>query len=150
MSHEVKRTIVEEVEYPDHADRTTSEEFAKNRREMVENDDTPCWICGSRKNREVHHFFEWSLFPAIDPTKMKIVLKMLDPYGYSKADDSDITSPDDKRNLLVLCEDHHRGRNNGVHALTFPIWLAQKCVKDGIDITPEVQVIQEADKKLQK
>lgn len=144
--HEVKTTIVEEIDYPDHAKRTTSEEFHKNRKMFLDREDG-CWICGSHDNLEIHHLIEWSLFPAIDTAKMQQVLKMLDHYGFSVADNSPIKSPDDKRNLLVLCENHHRGRNNGIHALTYPVWLAQKCTKDGIDITPQVNVIQESDKK---
>lgn len=149
-THEDKVTLHEDIIYPAHEKRTESELFRENKKKLVEHLDTPCWICGSKENREVHHLIEWSLFPAIDPEKMLLVLKFFDFYGYSKNDDSIPQSPDDIRNLVVLCETHHRGVDNGVHAITFPIWIALKCKKEGIEITKQIKVIQEADKKLAK
>ncbi len=150
-NHEVTRTLHEDIIYPAHEKRTESELFAKNKRILVHEKDTPCWICGSKENREVHHLIEWSLFPAIDPQKMLEILRFFDFYGYTKADPNTIPeTPDDIRNLLVLCETHHRGVDNGVHDLTLPIWLALKVKKDDINITEQVEVVKKADKKLSK
>lgn len=149
--HEVTKTLHEDVIYPAHEKRTESSLFRENKEYLVAKLDTPCFICGSKENREVHHIFEWSTFPALDPKKMQNVLKIFDFYGYSKDDPhSPITSPDDKRNLVVLCELHHRGEDNGVHAITFPIWIALSALKPGVSLTKQIKVIQEADKKLQK
>ena len=148
-NHEVNKTIHEEVIYPGHEKRTQSELFAKNKHHLVAELDTPCWICGGKVNREVHHLIEWSLFPAIDPKKMLEAFKFFDFYGYTKKDPNTLPdSPDDIRNLVVLCEKHHRGVDNGVHDLSFPIWIALKCLKEGIDITNQVQVVKDADDKL--
>lgn len=50
-----------------------------------------------------------------------------------------VESPDDIRNLLVLCETHHRGVDTGVHKLTFPIWLPQRAAQQGQEITEPVK-----------
>lgn len=151
MSHEEERTIHEFIEYPDHAKRTESSEFRSNKRRLVKQLDVPCWICGSKELREVHHLHEWSLFDALDPEKILDTLHAIDPYGYTHAaGDKPIESPDDIRNLVVLCEGCHRGVNQGVHDLTMPIWLAQRAVKDGMDITKAIDHVKGEDSKLKK
>jgi hypothetical protein len=84
-------------------------------------------------------------------------LHIFDPYGYThKMGDIPIDSPDDIRNLMVLCGrceidgvsvpgGHHRGVNAGVHDLTFPTWIAQRAVKAGTSITKAIQHVKEVD-----
>jgi hypothetical protein len=142
--HEQSERLTQDVVYPAHEDRTESSEFRKNKRLLVKQLDVPCWICGSRENREVHHLFEWSLFPALDTEKMLDTLHVFDPYGYThKMGEQPIESPDDIRNLVVLC-----GVNLGVHEITLPIWLSLRAVKPGIEITKAVSHAQNEDKKL--
>lgn len=156
-SHGVSRKISEFINYPDHAARTTSAEFSRNRRQLLVKLDLPCFICQSRDHREVHHLIEWSLFPAIDTEKMLDTLHLFDPYGFThQMGEKPIESPDDIRNLLVLCGHcevdgtpvpggHHRGINAGIHELTFPIWIAQRCAKDGMSITKAILHVQDLD-----
>ena len=149
--HEVKRTIHEDIEYPDHEKRTESSEFNRNKRLMVKQLDLPCWICGSKDAREVHHIHEWSLWAALDQDKVLSSLHAFDPYGYTHtAGDKPIESPDDIRNLVVLCEMHHRGENTGVHDLTMPIFFPQRAVKEGMSITKAVFHVKGEDEKLKK
>ena len=160
MSHGEKHTITELIKYPDHELRTESAQFRKNKRLMVRQLDLPCWVCQSRDHREVHHIHEWSLWAALDPERVLDTLHVFDPYGYThEIGDKPIESPDDIRNLLVLCGHceidgvsvpggHHRGSDAGVHALTFPIWVAQRAVKPGLSITQGIQHAKEADKKI--
>lgn len=155
-----RRTITEVVDYPDHAKRTASALFRRNSRKLIKTLDTPCWICGGRGAREVHHIHEWSMWNALDPERVLDTLRVFDPYGFTAAhDDLPLTSPDDLRNLLVLCGDqagdgvrreggHHRGLNQGVHNLTFAVWLAQRSVRPGIDVTPFIKRVQGDDDKL--
>lgn len=158
--HEEDRTIHEEVEYPAHEQRTESSEFRRNKRILVKQLDLPCWICGSRDSREVHHLHEWSLWPALDQEKVLDTLHVFDPYGYThKMGEQPIESPDDIRNLLVLCGvhtldgvevpgGHHRGVDLGVHDLSMPTWLALKSVKTGVEITKAISHAKNEDKKL--
>ena len=83
MPHEMKRTITEFIVIPDHEKRTGSSLFAKNKRTLVKQLDLPCWVCGSRDAREVHHLHEWSLWNALDPEKVLDTLHIFDPYGYT-------------------------------------------------------------------
>ncbi len=149
--HEEDRTIHEYIEYPDHAKRTESEMFRANKRRLVQQLDIGCWICGGKDKREVHHIHEWSLWDALDQTKVLNSLHAFDPYGYTHtAGDKPIESPDDIRNLVVLCELHHRGIDAGVHDLTMPIWFPQRSVKDGVSITKAVQHVKGKDQELKK
>jgi hypothetical protein len=160
MAHEQEHTLTEFVEFPDHDQRTESAEFRKNKRLLVSQLDLPCFICGCRDQREVHHLHEWALWGALDPEKVLDTLHMFDPYGFThKMGEQPIETPDDIRNLLVLCGHceidgvpvpggHHRGVDAGVHDLTFPIWIAQRAVKEGMSITKAVQHVKNLDAKL--
>lgn len=157
--HEQAIRLTQDVLYPAHEERTESAEFRKNKRLLVKQLDVPCWICGSRDSREVHHLFEWSLWSALDPEKVLDTLHVFDPYGYThKMGEQPIESPDDVRNLVVLCGHHevagvpvpgghHRGVNLGVHEITLPIWLSLRAVKPGVEITKAVAHAQNEDKK---
>lgn len=150
--HEQRQTLHQDVVYPDHVERTTSKEFRHNRHTLVDQLDLPCWICGSREKREVHHLHEWALWNSLDPSKVLNTLRCFDPYGFTKNNPSEpVESPDDIRNLLVLCGEHsqdgktipgghHRGVDIGIHTITFPIWLSIRAKKDGIDIVDPVDV----------
>jgi hypothetical protein len=135
-AHEQRETLQEDVLYPEHVQRTESAEFTRNKHRLVRKLDLPCWVCGSREKREVHHLHEWSLAPALDMAKALDTLHCIDPYGFTAHDpDTPLSGPDDIRNLLVLCEEHHRGAGTGVHRISWPIWLPQRAVKPGVQIT---------------
>lgn len=158
--HEVNRTIHEEIEYPSHEQRKESSEFTHNKTILIKQLDLPCWICGSRDSREVHHIHEWSLWNALDHKKVLETLHVFDPYGYTQKMGMTIPieTPDDIRNLLVLCGEHslngnivkgghHRGVDLGVHELTMPIWIALRSLLPNIEITKAIQHSKEEDKK---
>jgi hypothetical protein len=159
-AHEQKHTFTEVVDIDAHADRTESELFRKNKRQMVRQMDLPCWCCGSRDAREVHHIHEWALWNKLDPAKVLDTLHVFDPYGLThQMGEKPVESPDDIRNLLVLCGSHtidgvtipgghHRGVNIGIHDVTFPTWIAQRSVKDGENITEAISKVKAIDAKL--
>ncbi|MBN9116436.1 MAG: hypothetical protein J0I36_14495 [Pandoraea sp.] len=39
-------------------------------------------------------------------------------------------------NGLLLCRDHHIGKDEGIHAMPFPLWVAQKYAIEGYRFTP--------------
>ena len=43
-------------------------------------------------------------------------------------------------NGLILCKDHHIGKDEGVHALPHPIWIAQRYGQDGYKFS-EIEII---------
>jgi len=139
MNNEVARHLTEFVIYPEHTKREESEEFKKNKERLKEDGHYKCWICGSTENLQVHHFgCEWALAKDCDFEKLKEFCEEFDPYGYGRLlKNKPITSVDDIRNLLVLCEKHHIEKLYGIHEITFPIWIIQKLAKKGIEPIPE-------------
>jgi len=137
---------------PDHDRRRTSSKFRKNKKFLRDYLELPCWICGRKTSKgnplEVHHIFEWALWNAIDPAKAATILELIEFYDsqyllkangnrnklvkkLDKLQGMPLEDPDDIRNLVVLCQEHHRLKYTGVHAISFPIWLALGVLKPG-------------------
>ena len=137
--HKSVKTIKEVVIYPDHVERKESVEFRKSKERLKEDGHYKCWICGCTELLEAHHFAcEWALVEDVDFDKLKTFVEEWDPYGYGKLlKNKSITSADDIRNMLVLCERHHRKPEDGIHETTFPIWIIQKLAKAGTQPVPE-------------
>ncbi len=140
----VKKTLIEHIMIPEHKPRKESTIFRKTKKQLKEDGHFQCWICGCTENLHVHHFCcEASLSELCDYNKLKEVCETFDIYGYGeKMKDIPMTSVDDIRNMMVLCKNHHMdyadGVKNGIHDITFPIWVSQKvCLKDGIDPVPD-------------
>lgn len=130
--HEQSLHIVVVEELPSHEQRTESALFRKNKKLLVKEHELPCWACASKDDLQVHHLVEWATWNWIDPEKMKHNLAAIDPYGFSKMLAKEpITSPDDLRNLIVLCQPCHTGKGKGIHFVPLPIWLPQACVQEG-------------------
>jgi hypothetical protein len=99
----------------------------------------------------VHHVFEWALWSAVDPRRVTAIVEILEFYedGYLAragkrrgaleealgAARGVMRSPDDIRNLVVLCQDHHRIAGTGVHTISFPVWIALSAMKKGENLT---------------
>jgi hypothetical protein len=150
-----KSTLVEEYWVPEHAERRDSPAFLANKRFLRDECGLPCWVCGARQSPqnplEVHHVFEWALWNAIDRRRVTAILEILEFYqdGYlaqagrqRKALEQALTrakgvirSPDDIRNLIVLCQDHHRITGTGVHTISFPVWVALSAIKPSRKLT---------------
>lgn len=130
--HTMTKHLTEIVITPEHAERTESEEFVKTKKTLKKDDHYHCWICNSEEHLQVHHFgCEWSLEADCDFDKLKDLLMLFDFYGYSHSmKDIPLTSVDDIRNMLVLCQRHHTHPENGIHEITFPVWISQKWAKD--------------------
>jgi hypothetical protein len=136
--HVMRRRLTEIVITPEHAQREESAAFRRNKARLREDGHWRCWLCGTTDQLQVHHFAcEWSLWPDADPAKVKAFVETFDPYGYGRLlRHRPLDSPDDIRNLLVLCEACHIGQGTGVHAITMPIWLIQGLAKPGADPVP--------------
>lgn len=141
--HEVKKAMFEDYFVPGHEPRTASSLYTKTHDNMINNLDMPCFICGVSKSKindttvntcgatqlETHHFIlEWSLANAANWD----VLKQM----HSDFPDWDKIVPGDEStyfnfvdhpyNMLILCDIHHRGKFHGIHAIEYPVWVAQK------------------------
>lgn len=145
--HVMTRTLHEVVITPDHAKRTESAEFRASKERLRADGHYQCWVCGSTENLQVHHFgIEWSLANVADWKKVKAFVEEWDPYGYGRLlKHKSMKSPDDIRNMLVLCQEHHTGVDHadggsgtGIHQMSFPIWIVQKLALSGANPVPQV------------
>ena len=146
IEHFKTGTFEEKYWLPEHNDRRESALFKRNKEFIRDECGAPCWICGSKEDREVHHIFEWSFWNALNPKKVTNVLNAIEFYDEdytSRADKADklrdsirqlekskpiIDTVDDIRNLVVLCRTHHRLKYTGIHTLTFPTWLVMSAI----------------------
>jgi hypothetical protein len=141
-AHAETRTLHEMVITPDHVKRHESEEFRRTKQRLKEDGHYKCWVCGSTENLQVHHYgLEWSLGNIGDFDALKEFVETFDVYGYGRLlRNQPITSVDDIRNAMVLCQKHHTGVDHanggtgtGIHEMTFPIWIAQKlCIENPV------------------
>lgn len=148
--HRTKRTLTEIVITPDHVERSESRTFRASKKRLREDGHYKCYVCNSEENLQVHHYAaEWSLENVLDLDKVKAFIEEWDVYGYGRLmKNIPMTTVDDVRNCMVLCQEHHTGgmtdgSANGIHNITFPAWVSQKLVRDGEETVPlEVQMKQ--------
>lgn len=161
-THEEEKHIIECIIIPKHNERKESYQFRQSKKRLKEDGHYYCYICGISKKLQVHHYVcEWSLEKEVDFDKLKSFCEEWDVYGYGKLlKNTPITSVDDVRNCMVLCQKHHTGVNVtnensgvGVHSLTFSAWIMQKISKQGYNPIPQDgetsnQLLEAIDKKL--
>lgn len=131
--HELKEDIVIDIYYPNHEPRVASELFERSRHHIIDELKTPCWICGldyetalkQNNGLELHHFYvEWADSEAIDWSetgRIRLLHKDFDWTKFTKPEDF----VDSEFNMMVLCMNHHRGKDRGIHLLPYPIWQVQ-------------------------
>ena len=164
IEHFEKGTFEEQYWIPAHDERRQSSLFRKNKKFIRDKCGAPCWVCKGREDLEVHHIFEWAFWNALDKRKMTNTLNAIEFYDsdyVGEADDPDklrreidrleqqepiIDSPDDIRNLVVICMKHHRLRHTGIHTITFPTWLSMAGVPAEGGILSREQIISAAER----
>lgn len=144
-THEERETLAVEVNIPGHEPRTTTTLFTHTKKLLIEREGGRCYVCGrtaetSGHPLEAHHHpVERSLANMIDWDRFRLdcVAGMwgehAQAFDWSKFDDSDPYSfvDDMTVNGLLLCKAHHTGKDEGLHMMPFPLWLAQKYGKEG-------------------
>lgn len=144
--HFESKTIKDFVIDPDHHERTESSEFRDAKARLKQDGHYKCYICGGTENLQVHHrALEYMFTNVADMDKVKEFCEEWDVYGYGKLlKNKPLTSQDDVRNQMVLCQLHHTGVDHengnsgtGIHSLTFPSWIIQKLCKDGANPIPQ-------------
>lgn len=140
----IKRTLEEMIVVPDHEKRRESAEFRKSKVRLKKDGHFSCYLCGCTEGLEVHHYgAEWSLAKTVDFDRLKAFCEEWDVYGYGKLlKNQPITSVDDIRNCMVLCRTHHTsagddGVDNGIHFITFPVWISQGLARKGENPVPD-------------
>lgn len=135
--HELKETLSVDIEVPGHDPRVTTPLFTKSRLHLIERDKC-CWICGAPHSKaaplQAHHFpVERSMAEMINWSEGSIIRKDFPSFGWGSFDEANpYTFVDDMNvNGLLLCEAHHIGKDEGIHDLPHPLWVAQRYGKDG-------------------
>lgn len=141
IPHEMNQNCTFHINIPGHLPRKDSELFVQTRHHLVAELDTPCYICGSKENRQVHHsVIEWSLANATDWSKVMVAFP--DFPDWHKVD---VNNPDTYHffvdhpyQMMVLCQPHHTGTNKdgkgyGIHFVPKPIWEFQKYVRSNFE-----------------
>jgi hypothetical protein len=148
QAHMMKRSLTEVVITPAHAKRKESKEFKASKKRLRQDGHYKCWVCGSTQKLQVHHYGgEWSLESSLDLNLLKEFLMEWDVYGYSRLmRNLPLTTVDDVRNMMVLCQKHHTGKEHGIHEITFPVWITQKLDKVGHPTIPGEGMAYEEDK----
>lgn len=144
--HIESRTIHDVVIDPDHAARKESATFRNAKRRLKEDGHYKCFICGTDKDIQIHHFVAEYMFENIaDLDKAKEIAEIFDIYGYGKLlKHKPLESIEDVRCLMALCQTHHTGVDHengnsgtGIHSTTFPSWLIQRVARDGGNPIPQ-------------
>lgn len=114
VEHDMFRTLHEVIHYPTHEQREESEEFREVKKSLHA-EGVKCFIDNGRCEGalEVHHnIIEWATSNEIDWEKVEKEM------GFH--------SVDSRKQMLVLCAKHHRGKGTGIHECSFPAWILQK------------------------
>ena len=147
--HEEKNTFSVDVFLPGHAPRgDASPLFIRTRKQLIARDHGQCYICGRTAEEtghpvQAHHFpVERSFAEMIDWSEGSQIRKDFPKFGWGSFDEANpYTFVDDMNtNGRLLCPDHHIGKDQGVHGLPEPVWLAQKYGKEGYKFS-DVEII---------
>lgn len=137
-THEEKETLSVDVFLPGHEPRTTTPLFLHSKKKLVERVGGRCWVCGCTADEvgplEAHHSpIERSFAEMIDWSEGSAVRRDFPQFDWANFDPKDpYTFVDDMAvNGLLLCKAHHIGKDEGIHALPWPIWLAQRYGREG-------------------
>lgn len=148
QTHEEKETLAVEVNLPGHDPRTTTPLFRHTRQALLDQQGGRCYICHRNAEEsghpiEAHHFpIERSLANMID---WQIVAADFPHFDWANFDPADPYTFVDNMlvNGLLLCKDHHIGKDEGIHAMPHPLWVAQRYAKEGYQFS-DVEIIHHA------
>lgn len=141
--HETSETVAAVELTPPHPPREDTPEYEQTHKLLVFDKDTPCKVCGVKhstigdsaankagsKALETHHFpCERSLLFALDWRKVHNDF----PEVYNQHSlEVWIDSP---RNMLVLCDVHHRGVETGIHHLLTQDFAVLPYLREGYKV----------------
>jgi hypothetical protein len=138
---------------PPHDERIETPTYRKARAFLIDERDAPCAVCGVRKSTlhdpaqnplgatalETHHYpIERSLLNAVDPKKLHARF----PQVFD--DETLVAFIDSPANLIVLCDQHHRSPEVGIHHLVVQDWMVLPFLKTGYRIVARPEDAQQA------
>lgn len=137
--HAEKETLSVEVNIPAHAERTATALFIKSRKHLLEREGGRCFICNQTEAEtghpiEAHHYpIERSLAEMINWSEGAQIRKDFPSFAWGSFDEKDPYFFVDDMNVngLLLCKGHHIGKDEGIHDMPHPLWIAQRYGKEG-------------------
>jgi hypothetical protein len=148
--HEERETLSVDVNLPGHEPRVTTSLFTHSKKKLLEREGGRCFVCGRTAEQaghpieSHHHPIERSLANMIDWDRFRqdceagmwgSHAKAFDWSTFSESDPYSFVD-DQMVNGLLLCADHHRGKDEGIHMLPYPLFIAQRYGKEGYQFTP--------------
>jgi hypothetical protein len=151
-AHTEKETLSVAVNIPSHEERKTTALFERTRKELIESGGGRCFICNATAEEsghplEAHHHpIERSMAELIDWDRFKadaqagVWGEKVRAFDWDNFTDWTQFVDDMTVNGLLLCKAHHIGKDEGIHAMPFPLYIAQKYAKEGYQFS-NVEVI---------
>jgi hypothetical protein len=143
QAHTERESLSVEVNIPEHEDRKTTALFARTRKLLIEREGGRCYICNATAEQsghplEAHHHpIERSLAEMIDWGRFKLDAqsgfwgKHIQAFEWDNFTDWVQFVDDMTVNGMLVCKAHHIGKDEGLHTMPFPLWIAQKYAKEG-------------------
>jgi hypothetical protein len=143
--HEEKNTFQVDVNLPGHEARTTTPLFERTRNALMSRGlggVNRCYVCNQTAEEagqplEAHHFpIERSFANMIDFGPDSVLRRDFPNFDWDNFDAQSPADPylfvDDMTvNGLPLCKPHHTGKDEGIHLLPHPVWVAQRYGLEG-------------------
>jgi hypothetical protein len=150
--HEEKETLQVDIELPGHEARGSASALFERTRSLLLARDKVCWVCGIEGTKEApleahHSGIERSFATAaIDWITVR---KDFPDFNWDEFDTSDPLSFVDNMVAqgLLLCAEHHRGKNAGIHYLPWPLFVIQRYLKSGYKFS-DTEVIEHTEYSL--
>jgi hypothetical protein len=142
QAHTEHETLTVDVNIPSHEERKTTALFTRTRKELIARDGR-CFICNATAEEsghplEAHHHpIERSLAEMIDWERFKFDAqagywgKHIQAFDWANFTDWVQFVDDMTVNGMLLCKTHHVAKDEGIHTMPFPLWIAQKYAKEG-------------------
>lgn len=163
QNHEQKETLTVDVIIPGHEPRTATALFEHTRKQLIERDCGRCYISGMTAEEsghplEAHHhpierslanMIDWSLVRRdaeageLGATQaQRDAAKAFDWDAFMNAQPFDPYSFVDNMlvNGMLLAKQFHTGKDEGIHDMPHPLWIAQRYGKEGYKFS-DVEII---------
>ena len=154
---QVKRTLTELANYPEHGPREDDVHyhiFNRAQHHLIHVLKVGCWIggatidqikaglpdghlCQGATQLEAHHAVaEWAGLSEIDWNKVAADFPQLGIHS----DEDFLNAAESEGGLQILCNIHHRGSLRGIHSITEPVWKLQRYERDDYKFIPTSSV----------
>ncbi len=153
--HDEKETLSVDVNVPGHSPRGEATPlFIRTKKILIERVGGRCFICNGTENEvsplQAHHYpversltesWNWEKFITdCKAGKWGVYCQAFHWEGFDYKKDPYMFVDDMSVNGLLLCKNHHIGKDEGIHDVPHPLWIWQKYCLDGYKMS-DVEII---------